>query len=187
MVSSSRPAAVSGDWRTNPVGTEQICWEFNRHMIALGERVGDALYDGKFDATTNHGMQHFYEFMNLYNFNLYGDPALAVNRAVATEVAEAWSPAGGRTLRVEAARPNPFLTTSGVPFALSAPASVRIAVYDVLGREIAVLADRRYDAGRHAAQWDGTDATGGVPAPGLYFLVVEANGERAARKVVRLR
>jgi len=78
VVSAARPAAVSGDFTNDPGGTESICYEFNRYMIEQGERVGDALYDGKFYATTNYGWDRVYEYMNLYNFNLYGDPALEV-------------------------------------------------------------------------------------------------------------
>lgn len=76
IVSASRPAAISGDWKSNGGGSEQICYEFNRYMIVEDEGVGDALYDGKFHATINYGWDYLYEYMNLYNFNLYGDPAL---------------------------------------------------------------------------------------------------------------
>ena len=75
--------AADGGW-----GIESVSILVNGEaVIAEGDKVGDALYNGKFDATTNYGWDRVYEYMNLYNFNLYGDPALAINRATATAVA----------------------------------------------------------------------------------------------------
>jgi hypothetical protein len=187
IVSSSRPAAVAGDWRATGGGTEQICYEFNRHMLALREKVGDALYDGKFYATTNFGWDHIYEWMNLYNFNLYGDPSLAVDRSQGTDVALALRDEPNGFVRLEAARPNPFVARTDLHFALPAPAAVRIAVYDVGGRVVAELADRDFAAGDHTVAWDGRNDRGESLASGLYFVALEVEGRRAVSKVVRLR
>jgi hypothetical protein len=53
--------------------------------------------------------------------------------------------------------PNPARVGSGapvsVPFRLAEASEVRVAVYDVLGREVAVLADGVMDAGTYEASW----------------------------------
>jgi hypothetical protein len=70
------------------------------------------------------------------------------------------------------ARPNPFAGRTVIPFEVSEAARVRVAVYDVLGREVAVLADGVHAAGRYAASFDGAGL-----AAGLYL--VEARVEPA--------
>ncbi|MEM1041554.1 MAG: choice-of-anchor B family protein [Bacteroidota bacterium] len=54
-----------------------------------------------------------------------------------------------------ASYPNPTTGAMTVPFALGEAAHVRLAVYDVLGREVAVLADGLMAAGDHAILFDG--------------------------------
>lgn len=76
IVSSSRPAAVSVDVVNNPGGAESICYEFNRNGIIEDDPLGRALYDAKHYCYVNYGWDHYYELVNQYNFDLYGDPAL---------------------------------------------------------------------------------------------------------------
>ncbi len=47
--------------------------------------------------------------------------------------------------------PNPFATEATFRFAVEEAAEVRLAVYDVLGREVAVLAEGPVEAGQHEA------------------------------------
>ncbi len=90
MLSASRPAAVSADWPASPGGAESLCYEFNRFMIDGpdgSEMVGNALYDGKFYSNQNYGWDHVYEYMNMYDYNLYGDPAM-LREGVTTPVVD---------------------------------------------------------------------------------------------------
>ena len=54
---------------------------------------------------------------------------------------------------------------------LPAPADVRVAVYDVLGRRVATLASRALSAGTHALPLDAAPL-----APGLYVVRAEVGG-----------
>jgi len=79
IVSSSRYAAVSGDWLASPGGAESLCYEFNRYLIAPpgGLRtLGAALYESKFYSHVHYGWDRHYEYRNMYNYNLYGDPSM---------------------------------------------------------------------------------------------------------------
>jgi hypothetical protein len=60
-----------------------------------------------------------------------------------------------RTAGAATAYPNPFAEAATIRFALPAPAAVRLVVYDVLGREVAVLLDGPVAAGAHAVTLDG--------------------------------
>ena len=89
------------------------------------------------------------------------------------EAASAGGPAPGEAplsgVAGVGASPNPFVAATTIRFVLEAPAEVRLAVYDVLGREVAVLVDGALDAGPHASVFDGR----GLP-PGTYVYRLTA-------------
>ncbi|MEO1077722.1 MAG: T9SS type A sorting domain-containing protein, partial [Bacteroidota bacterium] len=62
----------------------------------------------------------------------------------------------------EAAHPNPFNPTTTIPVVLEAQAVVRVAVYDVLGRQVALLQDGVLAAGRHDLNFDASRLASGV-------------------------
>lgn len=83
--------------------------------------------------------------------------------------------------------PNPFVTVTGIRFALPRTAHVRLAVYDLAGRTVAVLREGELPAGTHTAEWRGRDAAGRRVAAGVYFYRLEAGGYRAVRRLVFVR
>lgn len=87
-------------------------------------------------------------------------------------------------LRVAAPYPNPLPSGGAlrVAFTLDQPREVALALYDGLGRAVVALDAQTYAAGPHAAAL----APGEVPA-GIYFLAVEADGERTLRAVTVVR
>ncbi|MCL5021047.1 MAG: T9SS type A sorting domain-containing protein, partial [Bacteroidetes bacterium] len=58
--------------------------------------------------------------------------------------------------------PNPFNPSTQIRFALSKDAQVRLVVYDVLGREVAQLADQDMTAGYHSVTWNANNVPSGV-------------------------
>ncbi len=58
--------------------------------------------------------------------------------------------------------PNPFSRNATVAFTLPESQQVTLAVYDVLGREVARLVDGKVEAGRHEAVLDGAGLPSGV-------------------------
>ncbi|HMB90797.1 MAG TPA: T9SS type A sorting domain-containing protein [Rhodothermales bacterium] len=75
--------------------------------------------------------------------------------------------------------PNPFNPTTTIAFALPQTAPVRLAVYDVLGREVAVLIDGVQPAGTHQVQVDARRWSSG-----MYFYTLEANGQQQTHRMV---
>jgi subtilisin family serine protease len=103
----------------------------------------------------------------------------AVNEPVLSVPPPASVPA---SMELSGATPNPFATRTMVRFALSRPGSVRLAVYDGSGRMVRELVSTSLDAGPHAADWDGADASGHTVPAGLYFLMLKTpDGVRGAR------
>ncbi|MDX1418486.1 MAG: PA14 domain-containing protein [Rubricoccaceae bacterium] len=85
-------------------------------------------------------------------------------------------------LSLEPGAPNPFATRSTLGFTLPADGPVRLAVYDLLGRQVAVLVDEERQAGRHTAVLDAEGL-----ASGAYVVRLEAAGARVTRTVVVVR
>ncbi len=90
-----------------------------------------------------------------------------VRRAVAVESARLQPSA----FVLAKAYPNPFNPATQIDFSLATESSVRLIVYDVLGRTVRTLvrADEGLAAGFYSVTWDGHDAAGRPVGNGLYF------------------
>ena len=58
--------------------------------------------------------------------------------------------------------PNPFNPSTSIQYALPEASIVYLAVYDVTGKQVAVLADGYQEAGTHEVSFDGRDLASGV-------------------------
>jgi hypothetical protein len=65
--------------------------------------------------------------------------------------------------------PNPFVGQTRIAYEVEVASDVRLAVYDVLGREVAVLVDANVQAGSHSATFDARGLAAGTY---VYRLVV---------------
>lgn len=65
--------------------------------------------------------------------------------------------------------PNPFNSKTKIVYEVLAYQNVKLAVYDVLGREVKVLVDENQDAGLYELVFDASDL-----ASGIYFLRLDA-------------
>ncbi len=84
--------------------------------------------------------------------------------------------------RLEQNYPNPFNPATTIAYEVPGETHVRLAVYDLLGREVSVLVDERQEAGRHAATFDARTL-----ASGVYVYRLTAGGYRSSRKMLVLR
>jgi hypothetical protein len=71
--------------------------------------------------------------------------------------------------------PNPFNNSTQIRFELPAPDHIIISVFDILGRNIGVLADADFEAGRHTILWNGTNSDGQSLASGKYFIQAKSS------------
>ncbi|HET9250485.1 MAG TPA: FlgD immunoglobulin-like domain containing protein [Candidatus Eisenbacteria bacterium] len=85
------------------------------------------------------------------------------------------------------AAPNPFGASTSIRFSLEKEEAVSLRVYNVHGREIAVLAQGKHGVGTHVVGWDGTDRDGQAAVSGVYFYELKTTTLSFKRKVVLVR
>ncbi len=78
--------------------------------------------------------------------------------------------------------PNPFNPSTSIGYMIGERTHVRLAVYDALGREVAVLREGITDAGRQVAHFRAGDLPGG-----LYTVRLTANGLSQTRKMLLMK
>jgi hypothetical protein len=78
--------------------------------------------------------------------------------------------------------PNPFNPSTTIQYSLPTAVYVRLAVYDMLGREVAVLADGRQSAGQHEVCFNARGLAGGT-----YFYRLETAQSSRLRKMLLIK
>ena len=78
--------------------------------------------------------------------------------------------------------PNPFNPATKIAFTLPTGTAVTLTVYDVNGRQIAVLINEFRDAGSHEVSFEGSNLPGGV-----YFYRLQAGSFTQTRKMMLIR
>ena len=85
-------------------------------------------------------------------------------------------------VQLSAAYPNPFNPSTSIQYALPGLGQVRISVFDLMGREVAVLVDRIMPAGEHIVAFYAAGLTSGT-----YLIRLETEGIRLTRKMTLLK
>ncbi|MBO6574116.1 MAG: DUF1929 domain-containing protein [Rhodothermales bacterium] len=80
------------------------------------------------------------------------------------------------------AYPNPFNPITTIGFDLPQSATVRLEVFDMTGRRVALLASGAHPAGRHQARFDGSRF-----ASGMYFYRLTAGAQVQTRSVILMK
>jgi hypothetical protein len=108
------------------------------------------------------------------------------------------APAPSLAFRLEPPHPNPVSSRATIRFALPQAAPVTLALYDVLGRRLAVLVDGPRTAGLHSVPLDravfrngvgggaggrGASFAGQALPGGVYFLKLDALGAVRVQKL----
>jgi N-acetylneuraminic acid mutarotase len=78
--------------------------------------------------------------------------------------------------------PNPFNPVTKITFALPKTENVKLTVYDMLGREVAVLVNEKINAGTFDVQFNGTNI-----ASGVYFYRLDAGSFTDVKKMTLIK
>jgi hypothetical protein len=82
---------------------------------------------------------------------------------------------------------NPFGEKVAISYRIEEGARVSVDVYDILGREVARLADGWHTAGHHQQVWEGLGRRGEQMPSGIYWIRVQSGTIRESRAVVMSR
>ena len=78
--------------------------------------------------------------------------------------------------------PNPFNPSTTILFSIPRRSAAKLAVYDGLGREVAVVVSKELDPGTYSLQW----SAAGIPS-GVYFLRLETPHGARTRRLLLIR
>jgi hypothetical protein len=168
-------------WTTNTAATS-LSFRVVAHTTA-GDRVldGRALGEGRFeahdDAAPSPGA------VVAYVLEREDSPGAWI--ALATT--EFMVPPLVGSPRLVGCAPNPFNPSTRVNFTLPAAAHATVTVHDAAGRQVAVLADRAFEAGPQSLVWDGRDTSTRAAASGMYLVRLRVGAAVDQRKVLLVR
>lgn len=83
--------------------------------------------------------------------------------------------------------PNPFNPSTTINYSIPESGSVRIAVYDMLGNEVAELVNNELSAGSHQTVWNGENGYGSQVSSGIYFYTLTSGSVRLTKKMMLLK
>gem|GEM_PF-1854147 len=153
--------------------------EFNQPLSGIGNLWGAKVYD--FD---NNGYLDIFPGAGEITHNtsaLLRTGLFFFRQTVFAEVGDRPSPPQSYALDLTL-QPNPFNQQTLLTFSLYKPGPVKIAVYDVLGREVEILSEGYLAAGEHQLVWQAKNRSSGV-----YFVRLLSREDSMVKKAVVLK
>jgi len=132
----------------------------------VGSYPGQVYDSANFPFTKSATGEGFY----VDNFDNYGE-------SFGEEIAAAF--AAPSNFSLEAAYPNPFNPETNLVYNLAQAGNVKLAVYDIQGREVSVLLDGFHSEGAYNVSFNASHLSSGV-----YFAVLNANGQTFTQKLL---
>lgn len=83
--------------------------------------------------------------------------------------------------------PNPFNPETLIEYDVAQPGNVEIAVYNMMGREIAKLVNGYHASDRYTVTWNGTNSNGELAASGMYLYKMTAGDFMQTNKMLLLK
>ena len=78
--------------------------------------------------------------------------------------------------------PNPFNPSTKIKFSIPKSSYTKLIIYDLLGREVAILVNEELKPGTYEAVWDAENF-----ASGIYFIRLSAGDYTETKKMVLIR
>ena len=159
--------------------TEDIGWASGRGTTSVTTDGGASWSTLDLDGSINR-----FEFFGDTLGYAMGTRIYELTRPTTTD-AESGAPVFAAS--ITSAFPNPSSAGTTILYEIPVAGEVTLAVYDLLGRRVATLADGVQPAGAHEAWWDGRTEGGEQLASGIYLLRLTAGDRTASRRLTLLR
>ncbi|MDD5765572.1 MAG: FlgD immunoglobulin-like domain containing protein [Candidatus Marinimicrobia bacterium] len=79
--------------------------------------------------------------------------------------------------------PNPFNSTTVIPFVLEKPAMTTLSIYTMNGKLVRTLTNERLSAGKYELKWNGTNQSGKPVSSGIYIYRLTSGGRTEMKKM----
>lgn len=161
-----RLSGMSGDFELTWEGLSSLpeSWGLHLSSHSTGRQI-DLQEGGSFEFTAEKGKD--------YDFTL----------TISSEPVSGEVPADvPGELALEQNYPNPFNPVTTISYDIPQETAVRLAVYDLLGQQIAVLVDETRAPGCYQVSWDASRVTSGV-----YLYRLEADGQSLTRHMTLIK
>jgi len=187
-------AGLAEDYPEMPVGLQaellrpKTLVEERRFEDALGDyqnlaENGDNAAERGLGQVNALELERMMEGDEVQNFN--GSVNDRINREVNDIVLSLLRPAAAAEalppaeFKLVSAYPNPFNSTVKIKYSIPQAGALKLAVYDLAGREVALLQSGSYQQGSHTALWQADGF-----AAGLYVCRLESNGQTQSTKLL---
>jgi hypothetical protein len=107
---------------------------------------------------------------------------LVVLQMLGATVVDGDTPTRALSFQLHQNYPNPFNPTTTIAYSLTQSADVELKVYNLLGQEVAVLAEGSQSAGLHQVRWDASEQ-----ASGIYLYRLRAGDAVTTKKMLLLK
>ena len=78
--------------------------------------------------------------------------------------------------------PNPFNPSTSIKFDISKKQMVKVSIFDITGREVALLVNQEMEPGRYSFDWNATNF-----ASGMYFYKIESGDFKSVKRMMLLK
>jgi glucuronoarabinoxylan endo-1,4-beta-xylanase len=89
-----------------------------------------------------------------------------------------------RKFELEQSYPNPFSSSTAIPYELKTQSDIQVTIYDILGRIVRKFNVGQQSVGLHSVLWDGRNNFGQTVASGVYFYKLSTDAESQVRKMI---
>ena len=83
--------------------------------------------------------------------------------------------------------PNPFSSSTAIPYSVNKQSDIKVTIYDILGRQVRYFRMGLQTAGVHQIVWDGRNNLGQKVASGIYLYKIQAGNWQNVKKMVLIK
>jgi flagellar hook assembly protein FlgD len=83
--------------------------------------------------------------------------------------------------------PNPFNPDTEIKFNLPRSSNVTLEIFDITGRKVTTLINKKLSSGPHSVSWNGRDESGTEVSTGIYLYRLSTGEYSDTRKMLLLK